>query len=186
MKEPCLSGTSVLSSLQSLEEMVGRQVVDRAMNDLPEADRDAYRAAKEGDWIPVRIADDVQRAVAHEAGIPVDQFVQFVREFSHRSVSRTVTTAWKLLLRLTSDKALIERTPQFYESTYNIGKMTAQVPAPGRGIVTLSEWPDISEEQMIGTAGGIEAVLQAAGRKDVKIKWKRNAAGVRYTVQWAV
>jgi len=37
---------------------------------------------------------------------------------------------------------------------------------------------------MIGTAAGIEAVLQTAGRRDVDIRWQRTPAGVLYVVKW--
>ena len=185
MREACLSGLTVQNSRQSLEEIAGKDVVERALATLPDAERDQYLSVGPDSWLPVRIADEVQRAVAREAGIPVGEFAGFVRAFSHRSIERMVSTVWKVLLRFTSDKALVERTPELFAHTYNVGHLTATVDEPGHGTVTLDEWPDISDEQMIGTAAGIEAVLQTAGRKNVAIRWQRTATGVSYAVTWS-
>jgi hypothetical protein len=182
--EPCLSGVSILNSRQSLEEVAGKEAVERAIAELSAADRAAYLAVTAGSWLPVRIADELQRAVAREAQVPFDGFPQFVREFSHRSVARMVGTVWRFFLQLTSDEALIERTPDMHRKAYNVGHLTAEVESPGRALVKLTEWPNISDEQLIGIAAGIEAVLQAAGRKSVVLKWKRNADGAEYTASW--
>lgn len=174
-----------MNSRQSLEEIAGKDVVARALDELPDADREQYLAVGPDAWLPVRIADELQRAVAREAGIPIGEFANFVRAFSHRSVERMVSTVWRVLLRLTSDKALVERTPELFSNTYNVGRLKASVDGPGRGTVVLEEWPDISDEQMIGTAAGIEAVLQTAGRKHVEIRWQRTPDGVKYTATWS-
>ena len=122
--------------------------------------------------------------MALEAGVGVDEFAEFVRAFSHRGVARMVGTVWKLLLQFTSDRALVERTPELHSQTYNVGRLAATVASPGEGVVTLTEWPTVSDEQMIGIAAGIEAVLQEAGRKGVVVRWKRNAEGAQYTLAW--
>ena len=184
MSEPSLSGHAVINSRQSLEEIAGKDVVLRALEDLPDDEREQYLAITPEAWLPVRIADEVQRAVAREAGIAPGEFAGFVRAFSHRSVERMVSTVWRVLLRFTSDKALVERTPELFSHTYNVGKLGAAVDEPGRGTVTLDEWPGISDEQMIGTAAGIEAVLQTAGRKNVEIRWQRTSTGARYVATW--
>jgi len=183
-EQPCLSGISIINSRQSLEEIVGKEAVQRAVQSLSEADREAYVNIAPNAWLPVRIADELQRAVAREAGVGVDGFIEFVREFSHRSVARMVGTVWRLLLQFTSDQALIERTPELHRKTYNVGRLTAHTDSPGHAVIDLDDWPAISDEQVIGTAAGIEAVLQAAGRRQVAIRWKRTAGGAQYTATW--
>jgi len=184
VSEACLSGLTILNSRQSLEEIAGKDVVERALAALSPEERDEYMAVGPDSWLPVHIADEVQRAVAREAGVPVGEFAGFVRAFSHRSVERMVSTVWRLLLRFTSDKALVERTPELFAHTYNVGRLTAAVEGPGRGTLVLTDWPDVSDEQMIGTAAGIEAVLQTAGRKNVELRWQRTPDGATYTATW--
>jgi hypothetical protein len=184
LSEPCLSGQTIINSRQSLEEIAGADVVERALAGLPEEEREQYLSVEPESWVPVRIADEVQRAVAREAGIPVGELAGFVRAFSHRSVERMVSTVWKVLLRFTSDKALVERTPELFSNTYNVGRLSASADGPGKATVTLEGWPDISDEQMIGTAAGIEAVLQTAGRKNVEIRWQRTPSGALYAAKW--
>ncbi len=184
MAEPCLSGLSILNSRQSLEEVAGVEAVAKAVASLSDADREIYEAALPESWVPVRIADEVQRAVAAESGVPPGEFADFVRRFCHRTTERMVSTIWRILLRFTSDKALVERTPEFHSRTYNVGRLEARVEQPGVGVVELVEWPDVSEEQMLGIAGGIEAVLQVAGRREVRVRWTRTSGGIRYHVTW--
>jgi len=184
--EPCLSGASILHARQSLEEVAGKEALDRALGTLSEADRAAYESVAPAGWLPVRIADEVQRAVAREAGVGVDGFAEFVRRFSHRTVERMVGTVYRLLLQLTSDQALIERTPELHRKAYNVGKLSARRDAPGHAVIALEEWPAVSDEQLIGIAAGIEAVLQAAGRKEIAVRWKRTPDGVHYAATWQV
>lgn len=184
MVEPSISGISIIHSRESLEELAGKDAFERALLTLSEGDRAEYLAVTSSSWLPVRIADEVQRAVAREAGVGVDEFAEFVREFSHRGVARMAGTAWKLLLQLASDRTLIERTPELHTQTYNVGRLSAEVDAPGHGIVTLQEWPTVSDEQMIGIAAGVEAVLQTAGRTGVVVRWKRTTDGAQYTLTW--
>lgn len=182
--EPSISGISIIHSREALEELAGREIVERALLQLAEADRAEYLAVTPSGWLPVRIADEVQRAVALEAGVGVGGFAEFVRAFSHRSVARMVGTVWKIVLQFTSDRALIERTPELHAQTYNVGRLSAVVDSPGHGRVTLEEWPGVSDEQMIGIAAGIEAVLQEAGRKGVEVRWTRTGEGVQYALTW--
>ena len=183
--EPSISGISIIHSRESLEELAGKDVVERALLQLSEVDRDEYLNVSPSSWLPVRIADEVQRAVALEAGVGVDGFAEFVREFSHRGVARMVGTVWKLLLQFTSDRALVERTPELHAQTYNVGRLSAVVESPGHAVAMLEDWPSVSDEQMIGIAAGIEAVLQEAGRKGVVVRWKRTAEGAQYTLVWS-
>lgn len=182
--EPCLSGLSILSSRQSLEELAGVDAVERAIASLAEHDREAYQSVLPESWVPVRIADEFQRAVAREAGVPPGELADFIRRFCHRTTERMVSTIWRILLRFTSDKALVERTPELHRRTYNVGRLEARVEAPGSGVVELFEWPGVSDEQMLGIAGGIEAVLQVAGRRGVRVRWSRTTQGVQYRVTW--
>jgi len=182
--EPSISGIGIINSRQSLEELAGKDVVEKALDQLSEADREQYVSVTPASWLPVRIADEVQRAVAREAGVGVDEFVEFVRAFSHRGVARMLGTVWKLLLKVTSDQALIERAPELHARTYNVGRLSASVGSPGHGTAVLEEWPTVSDEQMIGIAAGVEAVLQEAGRKGVVVRWKRTADGAEYTLAW--
>ena len=57
MSEPCLSGQTVINSRQSLEEIAGKEVVLRALEDLPDDERERYLSITEDAWLPVRIAD---------------------------------------------------------------------------------------------------------------------------------
>jgi len=59
-----------------------------------------------------------------------------------------------------------------------------RIPEPGRGEVELVDWPDAPEWVLRGAGIGIETVLRAAGRKDVRVAGKRTPQGVEYLATW--
>jgi len=49
--------------------------------------------------------------------------------------------------------------------------------------LTLSEWPDIPELDLVALATGIETVLRVVGRKTVVVSWVREPTTVIFTVK---
>ena len=98
----------------------------------------------------------------------------------------TFRNVWRLLLRVTTDNAIITRVPAIYAKSYDIGTLTARITAPGRAEFVLDGWPDGEEFSMRGVGIATEATLTLAGRKDVKAKFYRTANGARFLVSWAV
>jgi hypothetical protein len=93
-------------------------------------------------------------------------------------------TVWRALLRLTTDNALITRTPVIFSRSYNRGRLTASIPVPGRGEITLDEWPDAPEWPLRATRIGVETVLRLAGRKDVRVVAERRPQGAFFLATW--
>jgi hypothetical protein len=89
-----------------------------------------------------------------------------------------------MLLRLTTDSALIARTPVLFGKSYNRGRLIAAIPKPGLGEIRLVDWPDPPEWPVRGTRIGIETVLRVAGRVDVRVEGQRTATGAHYQARW--
>lgn len=89
-----------------------------------------------------------------------------------------------MLLRLTSDSALVSRTPVLYAKSYNRGRLVASIVFGGRGHVELLDWPDVPDWPIRGTQAGIETGLEIAGRRNVRVEPTRTRTGASFHVTW--
>jgi hypothetical protein len=178
---PSVSGTLVSALLVVARESLGDDVVNAALDRTSSEDSERVRNALPGEWIPIRVVETAFGAIAEVAGRDLPGLHV---ELARVSVDRAVKSLWRLLLRFTSDEALVMRTPVIFGKAYNRGKLVPSIPSPGRGEVELREWPDVPEWAIRGTRVGIETVLRAAGRKDVRVEGHRTNGGAVYVATW--
>jgi len=178
---PRVSGAMLIGHRLAMEDLAGADVVSRALASLgPEREND-YRTMTALSWLPVELADAVTTAVAREAGRPL---MEFHGEVTRLNLQRTFTTLWRLLLRVTTDSALMSRTPSVYARTFDQGTLVSQVVAPGRAEVKVRGWADMPPLQLEGLRVGVDTVLVVAGRRDVKVFGERHAQGANFTASW--
>lgn len=178
---PSVSGTLIQGLLVAAQDTLGTDVVTRGLSKAPRDARALVEAALPGAWVPIESAELTFSAIAGVAG---RDWPSLHMELSRLAVDRAVKTFWRLLLRFTTDEALVTRTPVFFSKSYNRGKLTARITAPNRGEVSLLEWPNIPDWPIRGSQCGIETVLKAAGRKDVRVEGQRTATGAVYLASW--
>jgi hypothetical protein len=179
--QPSSSGVSVLDSHRALVEIVGVETIERALGRVSAPIAAAYRELLAVSWIPIADVEVVYRAIAEEAGMPVEELqVATVR----RGIEHTVRGAWKMLLRITTDEALIKRTPLIYSRAFNVGTLEAKVMEKGYALLALEGFPTISDFSLLGLSAGIEGVLRSAGRKETTVTFDRTANGARLEARW--
>lgn len=178
-----VSGTNVRDTHRVLVELVGSEVAERALGGMDPERRDAYVQALPVSWVPLDIAEEVVVRIAEEAGRAPGVLIE---QAARRGVERTLRTVWRMLLRVTTDRALVTRAPILYAKTYRVGEMIADVPEPGRAVVRVRGWPGMSELQRIGLRAGIEGVLSVAGRRDVRGRERVLPDGAEFTLTWRV
>jgi hypothetical protein len=178
---PSLSGISVRDTFLMLEEMVGADVVRRALASLPDAQRQQLEQAIALSWIPMSlvgaVVDEVARLAHRDPELLIDEAVR-------RAVSYTFKTAWRLLLRVTTDEALIARTPIIYAKSRNVGHLAAALKSHGRAELTLTDWPAVSDRQLRTIGIAVQTVLELAGRRNVRIQGQRTLQGAQYALTW--
>ncbi len=162
-------------------ELLGREVVERGLSSLAPALRARVAGAVPGGWVPIGSAEEAFRSIAHAAerewpGLHV--------ELARHTVERAYRTLWRMLLRLTSDSALVSRTPVIFGKSYNRGRLVASVLFSGRGEVELIDWPDAPDWPIRGTQAGIETGLRIAGRRNVRVESRRTQTGAFFAVTW--
>lgn len=179
--EPSTSGTAVRDLGWALGEIAGRERVQVALARLPREVREAFVHGPAMPWVPLRVTTAVVDAIAAEAGLDAEDLVD---RAIRRSTERTLSTVWRVLLRFTSDKAILDRTPMMWERTRNVGRLEVVSLEPGCSVLKVEGWPGMPQRHARILAINIETVLQCAGRECVRCHWKRTPDGAVYQTTW--
>jgi hypothetical protein len=178
---PSASGISIIDLRAALEEIVGKDVVATALAGLPAETRSEFIEITAISWVPLATVTRVVDAIAAAAKVNPERLID---DAVRRAVERTFKTVWRVMLRFTTDAALIARTPVVYSLSRNIGKLTAKVVTPGKSEVTLREWPGISPRHVRTLGISIVTVVTLAGRKDATITSTPTADGAVFHLSW--
>lgn len=178
---PSLSGPLACGLRDVAAELVGPEVVERALLRVPSEMRERYQTVTAIEWMPIDVMEQSFTAIAADLGTDVASFHERVATIS---IERTFRTVWRLLLRMTTDKALVSRTPSVFARSYNRGRLVVEIPRSGVGEITLQDWPGVPDWPVRATRIGIMTVLRLAGRNDVRVESGRTPTGARYRASW--
>jgi hypothetical protein len=179
--EPSAAGATVLVLRRALETLVGVNVVASALKKLPSKVREEFDPVTPMTWVPLTTTNMAVEYIAAEAHRSPDELMD---EAVRRGAEQMFRSSWRLLLRFTTDHALIARTPVIYSKWRNIGVLESNLLLPGRSEIMLRGWPGVSERNVRTLAVSIETVLRLAGRRAVRIEWTRTPDGARYIAVW--
>jgi len=178
---PSVSGTLIHSLVEVAREKLGYNVVASGFASAPGNAGALVVAATPGQWLPVAAVESAFESVAKAAGRDLPSLHV---ELARIGVERAFRRFWRILLKVTSDAALVSRTPVIFAKSYNRGRLVPAIVAPGRGHVELVDWPHAPEWPVRGTRVGIEAALTIAGRQNAHAEVRRSPTGAVYTVTW--
>lgn len=176
---PRVSATLLLDQRRVSEELVGNEVVERALGAIPEPHRGELLSLAAGGWCSVAAGQAFHRAMAEALGRPLADWQKIVVQ---RGIERTFSTVWRIFLRLTSTDAIVKRTAMVFAKTYDTGSLTARELGVGHLELALTGWADVPEYELRGIALGVEAVLKLAGRKNAAVLFTRQPGGARFDV----
>jgi hypothetical protein len=179
--ETRIFGAVLLEQRKVLAELAGEDLLDSVVRGLPDDQREEYEGLTLLSWCRHTTATEVVVRVGAALGKRPEAFQA---EVVRAGVERLFGGIWKVLLRLSSDEALIKRSALLYSKACDRGKMSAEALGPGRVKLTLSEWPDIPDLGIIALAAGIESVMRVVGRKAI-ITHKRERDVVVFEVHAA-
>lgn len=172
-------GAVLLEQRKVLAEIAGDELFDSIVRDLPEDLREEYESLTLLSWCRHTTATEVVVRVGRALGKRPEVFQA---EVVRAGVERLFGGIWKVLLRLSSDDALIKRSALLYSKACDRGHMAAESLGPGHVKLTLSEWPDIPDLAIIALAAGIESVLRVVNRK-AAITYRREGEVVLFDVK---
>jgi hypothetical protein len=162
--ETRIFGAVLLEQRKVLVELAGEELLESIVRALPRDQREEYEGLTLLSWCRHTTATEVVVRVGAALGKRPEVFQA---EVVRAGVERLFGGIWKVLLRISSDDALIKRTAVLYAKACDRGRMSAESIAPGRVKLTLSEWPDVPDLGIIALAAGIDSVLRVVGRRAV-------------------
>lgn len=181
--EAHIHGAVVLDQRKAYAEIVGTDVLEAAIDSLPEDRQREYREVLAVGWIRCTTVAAVVEAVARRVGRdPLELDAVVVR----KGVERTFGTLWRVLLRLASDAQIVTRAPVLYGKTYDKGSFTAHLLGPGHAECRLVDFPEITELDLQGLGIGVVEALKISGRSDVRHVATRTKDGARIEVRWRI
>jgi hypothetical protein len=179
--KPRANGTLLVEQIKVLRELHGDRIVDQAIDKLPPEIRREFDMILTTTWVPMEVSDTFHRYVASELGRdPLD----VRRELVRTALPRTFKTIWRVLLKFTSDEALVARTPLIYSKTFDRGQFVSRIDRPGIANMRLSGWDEPSDLELVGIGTAVEVVLRLAGRRQPEVKWERVPGGATFIATW--
>jgi hypothetical protein len=179
--EPCVIGSGVLARRRVHEAKLGADRVRHALGTLPAAIRQEFDDTSPISWVRITTVEAVSDAIAAEAGADPEAWHD---ETVRAGATETFKTVWRVMLRLTTDEALVMRAASMYGKTRNLGKLTARIPQPGRAELTLTEFPNMRPRWARTVAIGIEVVLTLSGRANAVVTSAVQPDGASFIARW--
>jgi hypothetical protein len=159
-----MSGSIILEHRKVIVERFGITVLNEAVAGLSAAAREEFEEARPSTWVRISTIEAFYANLSKQLGRKV---ADLHIEVGRLATERTLKTLWRVFLRFTSDEALITRSPVLFSKSYDKGRVEATVTRPGQGVVTLSDWPDVTDFPVRGLCNGITSFLTLAGRNNV-------------------
>jgi hypothetical protein len=181
MNEARVSGVVVRDQIVVYARKLGEEAVKRALSRLPPDEHRELEELLPISWIRCSTWVKAVSELAVEAGRPV---MELDAEIVNDGLEHTFGTVWKVLLRFTTDEALMKRTSQLWRKTFDKGTMTANFPGKNRAELTLTGFPEVHDLDVQGTAIAIKKVLELGGRKAVNVRHRRTSDGVIFEANW--
>lgn len=178
-----ISGAMVHSHLAELERRFTRARLATIIDGLTPEDQDHLRLVTPLTWIRIDVLERAYEAFAREARTDVETLHTRI---ASEVVGRTVTSIWRVVLRIANDDLLIARAPAIFKRSYQQGSVTVTRSSPGKAELRVADWPDISEFALRGMRVGIESTLRAAGRKNPRGSAARVRDGAILRFEWDV
>lgn len=180
---PRVFGAIVVPQRAAMAARVGEDVFRAALEQVPRAMREEYEGVRADTWCSTDTAEEVTRTVARVAGVDAHTLTD---ASVHEAITGTVGFLWRALLRLTDDYALLRRAPMFYARSFDRGALSGERTGKGRAELLLEGWPHVPDLHGVAIAAGVRAVLELAGRAEVKVGWRREGEDARFDLGWRV
>lgn len=176
-----VSAAVVRDQLEACKKLVGHELVEGALSELPPTTRSHFEAMLPVSWIPADAVQQCYAAIAQAAERPV---LELQAELVRIGLKNTLSTLWRTVLRFTSDEALISRTPLLYSRSFSRGRLSADTYAPGKAQLVLTGWAHVPELHLNGLSVGVETVLRLAGRKQPSVTYESTPDGAVLWASW--
>lgn len=174
-------GSGVLARRRAHESKLGAAKVRQVLDTLDPELRLEFDGATSVSWVRIATVEAVSDAMAAEAKRDPETWHD---ETVRLGTIETFKTVWRVMLRFTSDEALVMRAATMYSKTRNVGRLSARIPQPGRAELSLTGFPNMRPRWARAVAIGIEVVLSLTGRELAVVSSSVQADGAQFVARW--
>ncbi|HEU4412099.1 MAG TPA: hypothetical protein VFS43_43055 [Polyangiaceae bacterium] len=160
-----IKGTSLLGILKAIERAYGEAGLRATLDAAPAEIRDAYRYGQivSVGWYPTRWYCDVHRAARRAFG----EGRSLPWRLSHDAVTRDFRGIFQVVVRLLSPEMALRQAPRLLLLYCKGGTVEAVEARRGYGRLRFEGWPDYDENLWSDLQGGVVALLEVCGAKNV-------------------
>ena len=180
-----VKGGALLSRLAFVRERSGENGVQRVLDRLSPADREACTHILTGGWYPFELNDRLDAAIAAEMGMGDKIFLLL----GEKSAEQNLAGAHRALLAPGDPHGLLRRTPQIYQMYYDTGRRTYEYGGPKKAILRTYDAPTFSKSDCLTIVGWHrKAIEMCDGARASVIETKCRAAGdelCEYICEWS-
>jgi hypothetical protein len=175
---PSVAGSILVANRAALSDLLG----EKRLRDVLAADpmHRFWGEVLAISWVELSVVEESLRAVAR--AVARDPF-GLNGDITRLGTERSFQTVWRLLLRLTTDDALIARADVMYRRVFNVGKLEYERVGPGKAVLRLTEWDAPPAFHMHGLAVGIETMLRLSGRVGARVRYEAEGTQAIFRAQ---
>lgn len=181
--EPKVSGVVISAQLEDFRARFGEAVMREVLAALASDIRDEFTLVTAMSSIRCTSIERFYDAASLILKTPA---AELHTETAVRVTGRTVTSVWRVLLRIATDDILVARSPALFRKAYMQGRLEVVRSGKGFAEIRVVDWPEMSEFAVRGLRVGVESTLRAAGRKDPKGSARKTADGASFRFDWVV
>jgi hypothetical protein len=180
-----VKGTAILGLLQAIARSFGEAGLTATLDAATVEVREAYRFGQivSIGWYPMAWYRDIHAAA--QRGLGADPSLPW--RLSHEAVTRDFRGVFQVLIRLLSPETVIRQASRLMLLYFKGGTIEVVETRPGYGHLRLSGWTDFDRNLWSDLQGGIVAVLEARGAKNVnsRVLGGGGEDGIELEVRWS-
>lgn len=161
-----VKGAVLKSRLSFVEAHGGPGGLQRVLDALPEADRDALRSVLTVQWYPFELGKRLDDAIVRILGQGRQDY--FLR-LGEASAERNLTTLHKTFLTPGDPHAFLSKAPQIYALYYETGRREYQPTGDKSGVLTTHDAETFSAPDCLTVVGWHRRALEMCGATVVRV-----------------
>lgn len=167
MGEPQAKGIILRSSLESLRELCGAEPLAQIVQRLPPGPRDALRAEVvfTGNWYPLAWHRTLLATALEVTGLGP----KLLRNLASANIRKDLTTVYRIFLAVAAPDYVLSRSARVYSTYFDTGAMEVEERRAGYARGRCAGCAGFDANLWAYLLGGSEAVLLAAGARDLKL-----------------
>jgi uncharacterized protein (TIGR02265 family) len=181
-----IRGTVLKSRLAFIEEVAGKEGVQRVLSALPPEDQKIYRMILSISWYPFEISMRLDHAIVAVLGGGDPRYFEKLGE---ASALKNLTSAHKAYLTQGDAHAFLAKAPQVYRMYYDVGRREYERTGEREAVLTTYDAETFSMPDCRTIIGWHRKGLEMCGVKGIRIVEElcraNGARYCRYRVSWS-